>query len=243
MHQVRARAEDGGVRRAWDQAFHWGSLVATLSQGLVLGTLVQGIAVEDGRFAGGSYDWLTPFSFLVAWALVWGYALLGAAWLIVKTDGPLLGWARRAATVAGFVVLALMALVGVWVLLLDAPPAARWGLDLPGVDWGRLLPLTPIPLLVAACFAGLFAALRRGRTHAPYLWSVGLFLLGYAGLLVGVWPYLVPYALTVDAAAAAPETQAFLLAGTLFLLPLTLAYTGYVYWTFRGKVGSGGGYP
>jgi cytochrome d ubiquinol oxidase subunit II len=240
--EFRARAAPGAGRRLWDQAFHWGSLIATFSQGLALGALVQGIAVEDGRFAGGAFDWLTPFSFTVAWGLVWGYALLGATWLVIKTEGELLAWARRAAALTGALVLAMMLVVSVWVLFLDAPPARRWGLDLPAVDWTRLLLLAPIPLLAAASFAGLFRALARGATHAPYLWSVALFLLGYVGLLVGIWPYLVPYALTIDAAAAAPESQAFLLLGTLFLLPMILGYTGYVYWTFRGKVRADGGY-
>ncbi|MGD2075794.1 MAG: cytochrome d ubiquinol oxidase subunit II [Gammaproteobacteria bacterium] len=118
----------------------------------------------------------------------------------------------------------------------------RTRLQYPDVDWSRLLPLAPIPLLVALAFGGLFRALRRGAAHAPYLWSILLFLLGYVGLIVGIWPHLVPYAITFRAAAAAPAAQAFLLAGTLVLLPLILGYTAYAYWTFRGKVGDRDGY-
>jgi cytochrome d ubiquinol oxidase subunit II len=239
--EFRSRAS-GAARRLWDQAFHWGSLVAAFSQGLVLGALVQGIEVRQGEFAGGMFDWLSPFSFAVGWAVVWGYVLLGAAWLIIKTEDELLVWARRAAAVAALVVLFMMALVSVWVPVLDVPAAARWGLDWPQPDWSRLLPLLPIPVLAALAFGGLFWALLRRATYAPYLCSVVLFLLGYLGLLVGIWPYLVPYALTIDQAAAAAESQAFLLIGTLFLLPLILGYTVYVYWTFRGKVSQEEGY-
>jgi cytochrome d ubiquinol oxidase subunit II len=238
----RARSAPGAGRHLWDQAFHWGSLVATFSQGLVLGALVQGIAVEDGVYAGGRFDWLTPFSVTVAWSLVWGYVLLGAAWLVIKTDGDLLAWANRATAASASVVAMMMLVVSIWVLFLDAPPAGRWGLDLPRIEWDRLLPLLPIPLLVTASFAGLFEALRSGRTYAPYLWAVVLFLLGYVGLLVGIWPYLVPYALTFHETAAPPTSQGFLLMGMAVLLPVTLGYTGYVYWTFRGKADIDGGY-
>jgi cytochrome d ubiquinol oxidase subunit II len=233
--EFRARASGAG-QRVWDQAFHWGSVVAAFAQGLVLGALVQGIRVEEQRFAGSMYDWLTPFSFTVGCALVWGYTLLGACWLIIKTSGELQSWARRRAGAAALVVLGMMFAVSVWMLALDVPVAERWGLHFPHPDWQRLLPLTPIPLLAAVSFGGLFRALRRGSRHTPYLWSIVLFALGYAGLMVGIWPYVVPYALSFRAAAAVPSAQAFLLAGTAVLLPLILGYTAYVYWVFRGKV-------
>lgn len=239
--EFRSHAEGAG-RRFWGQAFHWGSVVAAFGQGLVLGALVQGVEVENGRFAGGMFDWLTPFSFTVACALIWGYALLGSAWLIIKTEGDLLALARRCAYPAALVVLAMMVVVGVWVLALGVPAAQRWGLELPRVQWQRLLPLVPIPLLTMVCFAGLFRSLRIEATYTPYLWSVALFALAYAGLLIGIWPYLVPYAVTIHEAAAAPSSQAFLLAGTAVLLPLTLGYTLYVYRIHRGKVRPGEGY-
>jgi cytochrome d ubiquinol oxidase subunit II len=200
------------------------------------------VEIVDGRFAGGMFDWLTPFSFTVACALVWGYALLGATWLIIKTDGDLLTWVRRAALLPALVTLAMMVAVSAWVPLLDAGIAQRWGVHWPEPDWSTLLLLAPVPLLVGVAFANLFRSLRRGATFTPYLWSVGLFLLGYIGLLVGLYPYLVPYALTVHETAADADSQAFLLAGTLLLLPLILGYTVYVYWTFRGKVRAGEGY-
>lgn len=239
--EFRSRA-GADVRRFWDQAFHWGSLVAAFGQGLILGTLVQGVAVEEGRFAGGMFDWLTPFSFIVGWGLVWGYAVLGAAWLIVKTEGDLLAWSRRAVILTAWVVLAMMAVVGLWVVAFDLPPASRWGLGHAFPSWNRLLPLLPIPLLTLAAFTGLLRSVTRERTYGPYLWAVALFLLAYCGLLVGLWPYLVPYAISIRDAAAPPSAQAFLLAGTVVLLPLILSYTGYAYWTHRGKVRPGDSY-
>jgi cytochrome d ubiquinol oxidase subunit II len=232
----------GSQRRIWDQAFHWGSVVATFAQGLVLGTLVQGITLEDGRFAGGMFDWLTPFSFVNGCGLVWGYVLLGTGWLVIKTEGSLQAWARRSGLVAAFTVLLMIVVVSLWVPALDVQAARRWGLDYPNVDWGRLATLSWMPLLVALCFWRLVASFRSQSTFGPYLWSVGLFLLGYMGLLIGIYPYVVPYELSIHAAAAAPNAQALLLVGAVVLLPIILGYTAYVYWIFRGKMRPGAGY-
>jgi cytochrome bd ubiquinol oxidase subunit II len=239
--EFRWRAVGAG-RRIWDQAFHWGSVAAAFAQGLMLGTLVQGIAVEDGRFAGGTFDWLTPFSFIVGGALVWGYVLLGATWLIIKTEKDLLEWSRRAAIPAAIVMSVMMVVVAVWMSVLDAPAADRWGSRLTSPDWLRLLLLSPLVGLAVFSFFRLFRALRRDATYAPFLWTATLFLLGFIGLLIGIWPHLIPYAVTFREAAAAPSAQAFLLTGTLFLLPLTLGFTTYVYWTHRGKVTQAHGY-
>ncbi len=232
----------GSARRIWDQAFHWGSVVATFSQGLILGALVQGISLEDGRFSGGMFDWLTPFSFVTGCALVWGYALLGSTWLVIKTEGELLDWSRSAALVSAVVVLLMIAVVSFWMPTIDVLAAERWGLRYPDIDWSRLLPLTPIPLLVGVAFWQLVRSVRRGYTYTPYLCSVALFLLGYVGLLVGIFPYIVPYGLTIHEAAAAPNSQALLLVGALVMLPLILIYTAYVYWVFRGKVSADASY-
>jgi cytochrome d ubiquinol oxidase subunit II len=233
----------GAMRRFWDQAFHWGSAVAAFAQGLVLGTLVQGIALEDGRYTGGMFDWLTPFSFFTGWALVWGYALLGTGWMIIKMEDELAAWARRAGLVAGAVVVVCMVIVSLWVPVLDAAAGARWGIDWPAIDWARLAPLSPIPLAVAVTAWVLFSALRRPRwTYTPFVSSVVLFLLGYVGLIVTFYPFIIPYSLTITEAAAAPNAQALLLAGAVILLPIILGYTAYVYWVFRGKATSIAGY-
>ena len=238
------RFRSGGVlRRVWDQAFHWGSLVAAFAQGLILGTLVQGIQLQDARYAGGMFDWLTPFSFFTGFALVWGYALLACGWLIIKTEAELNQWARRLGLVTGIMVIAFIIIVSLWVPALDAATAMRWGIDYPDVDWARLMPMLPIPIGVAVVAWVMFAALLRPQwIHAPFVCAVLLFLLSYIGLLVSFYPYLVPYSLTIQDAAAAPNAQAFLLVGALVLLPVILGYTAYVYWVFRGKVKLDAGY-
>ena len=232
----------GSGRRSWDQAFHWGSIVATFSQGLILGTLVQGIPLEDNRFAGGMFEWLTPFSFVTGCALIWGYTLLGAGWLVIKTEGRLLEWSRRVGLVAAAVVLLMIVVVSLWVPALEAEVATRWGLNYPDVEWGRLMMWSPIPILVAVAFWQLVRGLRHGGQYGPYAWTVVIFLLGYIGLMVGIFPYLVPYSLTYTEAAAAANAQGLLLVGAVIFLPIILGYTAYVYWVFRGKVTVDAGY-
>jgi cytochrome bd ubiquinol oxidase subunit II len=199
----------------WDLAFSWGSIVAAFAQGVVLGGLLQGITVKDGHFAGGSFDWLTPFALFCGLALVAGYALLGATWLIFKTDGDLEVWARDKAKMALIAVLAATLIISLWTPFTIPRIAERW------FSWPNILLLSPVPLLTA------YAA---------------LFLLGLAGLVISNVPYLVPASLTVWDAAAAPSSQMFMLVGTLVMLPVILGYTVFVYWTFRGKVRAGEGY-
>ena len=239
--EFRFKASGAG-RRIWDQAFHWGSIVATFAQGLILGTIVQGIDLENGRFAGDMFEWLTPFSFVVGCALIWGYALLGSTWLVIKTEGNLLDWSRRVGLVSAAVVIAMIAIISFWVPALDAAAADRWGIRYPDIDWARLAPLTPIPILVAISFWQLIVSLKRGDTYLPHMWSTALFLLGFIGLLVGIFPYLVPYSLTFYEAAAAPKSQGLLLVGAVIMLPIILGYTAYVFWIFRGKVQPDAGY-
>ena len=240
--EFRFKASDEG-KRIWDQAFHWGSVVATFSQGLVLGAVVQGITLdENGRFAGDMFDWLTPFSFVVGCSLVWGYVLLGSTWLVIKSEGALLEWSRKVAASAAAVVLLMMAIVSFWVPFLDAAAADQWGLRFPDIDWSKLLPLTPIPVLVAVSVFQLWRGLKNGSLYGPYLWTLAMFLLGFIGLMVGIYPYLVPYDLSYADAAAAPNAQGLLLVGAVVMLPIILGYTAYVYWVFRGKVKADAGY-
>jgi cytochrome d ubiquinol oxidase subunit II len=154
----------------------------------------------------------------------------------MKTEGELEAWARRTAKIAACAVLASMLIVSVWILFLDGRIASRWGLAWPNLRWGRLLSLSPIPILVVLATAALIAAVRKQSTHTPFALSVGLFVLGYFGLGFSHYPMIVPPSVTIWQAAADPSSQWLLLVGTSFLLPIILGYTAYTYWVFRGKV-------
>lgn len=223
-------------RLHWDRSFFWGSLVATFAQGCVLGKFVRGFAVEGRQYAGTSWDWVEPFVLAVGVGLVFGYVLLGATWLVLKTEGPLQEWARGKARLGLFGVLAFIAMVSIWTPLLDARIAARWFV------WPHLALLAPVPLATAAIAWWLWRSLARGRELAPFLAALGLFAMCYLGLAISLFPYVVPPSLTLYEAAAAPQSQAFLLVGTLFLLPVILMYSGWSYWVFRGKVRAEHGY-
>ena len=222
----------------WSIAFFLGSFFATFAQGMVLGSFVQGVPVENRQYAGGAFDWLTPFSLATGAALVAGYALLGATWLVAKTSGALQGWAKSVAMRLLLAVLAFMAVVSLWVPLMDAPIAERW------FSWPNLLYLSPVPLLVAATAGALWLELRRPSPHRyrPFFLAMGLFLLGFLGLAISLWPNLIPPEISIYEAAAPRSSQVFLLVGMLALLPVLLAYVAYTYWVFRGPVAEDEGY-
>lgn len=226
----------GARRDLWDASFHWGSLIATFAQGVVLGNFVEGIPVAGRHFAGGSFDWLRPFALLVGAGLVVGYALLGACWLVLKTEGDLQQWACRQARWLLFGVLAFIGMVSLWTPLMQERVFDRW------FSWPNIAFLSPVPAVTAALAWWLWRALARRRDLAPFVCAVGLFLMCYVGLGISLWPMVVPYEITLWDAAASPGSQAFLAVGTLMLLPVIFAYTIWSYWVFRGKVRSDGGY-
>ncbi|MGH8713593.1 MAG: cytochrome d ubiquinol oxidase subunit II [Casimicrobiaceae bacterium] len=223
-------------RLFWDWSFHLGSLVATFAQGVVLGTYVQGIPIEGRHFSGGSFDWATPFALLTGLGLIVGYGLIGACWLVMKTEGELQRWARRKAIFLTFGVAAFIAMVSVWTPFIQPQIMQRW------FGWPNLLLLSPVPVITLALFAWLLRALKSGREAAPFLLALGLFAMGYLGLGISILPMIVPYSVSLWAAASSPKSQAFLMIGTLFLLPIIIMYTGWSYWVFRGKVNAGEGY-
>ena len=230
------RIMPGTRRKLWDHSFHWGSLIATFFQGVVLGNFVEGVPVVDRHFAGGSYDWLRPFSLLVGVGLIFGYGLLGACWLILKTEGDLQQWARRRAAWLLWGVLAFIAMVSIWTPLMQPLIFRRW------FAWPNIALLSPVPLITAGLAWWLWRALSRKRDVAPFIAAMGLFLMCYLGLGISLWPMVVPYQITLWDAASSPGSQAFLALGTLFLLPVIITYTGWSYWVFRGKVRADSGY-
>jgi len=233
--ELRFKASPQSKHR-WDAAFHYGSLVATLAQGFLLGAFVQGFRVDGRFFAGGSFDWLTPFSVLTAISLVLGYALLGATWLIMKTEGVLQDWARAQARWLMGGVLVCVGIVSVWTPFLEPKIWVRW------FSWPNIAIFAPVPIATALLALWLWRSLARGADVAPFIASLGLFALSFAGLTVSLFPYIVPHTMTLWEAAGSPRAQAFLLIGTLFLIPIIFTYTGWSYWVFRGKVRGDTGY-
>ena len=230
------RFKHDGLRRFWDRAFQGGSIVATYAQGVVLGAFIQGFKVNGTQFGGTSLDWITPFALLVGLALLFGYALLGAGWLILKTEGDLQQWARRAGMVSLVgVVLAIIG-VSIWTPLEITGIANRW------FSWPNLAYLVPVPVITALIVVAEWHALTHRQELTPFLGAIGLFVMSFIGIAISLWPMIVPYHFTLWQAASSPSTQAFLLIGTLFLLPIILMYTAWSYWVFRGKVRGDIGY-
>lgn len=228
------RWRDPRHRAAWDVAFTGGSVVAALAQGIALGALLQGIAVEGRAYAGGWWDWLTPFSLLVGVSLVVAYALLGATWLVMRTEGLLQLQARRLAQRLTLATVAAIALVSAATPFLQGRYFERW-LAMPNV-----LISAQVPLLVALAAYALWRTLRDGGERAPFLIALGLFALSFLGLGISIFPDVVPGRITIWQAAAPEASQIFMLVGAAILVPIILIYTAYSYWVFRGKVDAHG---
>ena len=218
----------------WDAAFAGGSILAAAMQGVILGAVLQGIAVHGRAYAGGWWDWLTPFSLLTGAAVVIGYGLLGATWLIYRTEAGLQARCHALALWFGGGTLAALAAVSAATPFLSYDYHSRW-LRAPG-----LYATAPMPVLVAIVGFGLYRSVRRKAELAPFLLSLALFLLSFVGLGISMFPYIVPPSITLWQAASPSSSQVFMLVGVAIMVPIILAYTGYAYWVFRGKVGHEG---
>ncbi|MGO9546876.1 MAG: cytochrome d ubiquinol oxidase subunit II [Rhodomicrobium sp.] len=230
------RFRDAESQTFWDRAFYLGSAIATFAQGMVLGTFIQGFRVSGRQFAGTSFDFLSPFALLTGVALMFGYGLLGAGWLILKTEGAVQAAARRQGRICLIGVLLGIGIVSIWTPLASETIAARW------FSWPNILLFAPVPLATAAVAWLTWRALGSEAQATPFLGATGLFVLSYLGIAISLYPMIVPPHFTLWQAASSGRTQAFLLVGTLMLLPVILMYTGWSYWVFRGKVRSEIGY-
>ena len=229
-------------KRIWTIAFSAGSTVAAFAQGLVVGGFVRGVRVAHGAFAGRALDWATLYGLLTGVGVVAGYALLGSAWLMIKTRDDLHRHARRWAMMSAAAVAALLAAVSLATLVLHPEISARWGFAGGGVELAALGPKLPIPLLGVAGLVLVLVGIRR-RSHAlPFAGALSVFLSGYLGLAASFFPAIVPYAVNFRDAANTPSALALELAGIALLAPLILGYTGFVYWLFRHKVADDGPY-
>jgi cytochrome d ubiquinol oxidase subunit II len=223
-------------RHLWDKAFIWGSLVATFSQGVALGAFIEGIKVVERKYAGGALDWLTPFSLFCGLGLVVAYTLLGCTWLVMKTEGPLQQRMHDVARPLALVLLVVIAVVSLWTPLAYPQIADRW-FSMPNLLW-----FMPVPILVLVTCYGLLRAVARNAHYTPFLLTLALIFLGYSGLGISLWPNIIPPSIRIWEAAAPPQSQGFMLVGTLFILPIILGYTFWSYYVFRGKVTHEDGY-
>jgi cytochrome d ubiquinol oxidase subunit II len=227
---------DESHRWFWDRAFAWGSFIAAISQGVALGSFINGFPMDGTTYQGGALIWLTPFSLFTGLCVPVAYALLGCTWLIMKTEGALHTRMVALARPITLVVLAAIAVVSAWTPLSHPDVAQRW-FSLP-----NLVLFAPVPVLVVAT-VGLLLRVLRGQPHAaPFVLALFLLFLGYSGLVISLWPHIIPPAISFRAAAAPPQSMGFALVGALFVIPFILAYTAWAYYVFRGKVRAGEGY-
>ena len=219
------------MRWLWDAGFTGGSTLAAFIQGMTVGALVQGLPLTGGHYLSGPFGWFSPFACLCGVGLCLGYALLGAAWLVGKTDGELRDRSYRQLTwlVAG--VFAFLVVVFVYALAADLRIMRRW-LERPY--------LAVFPVLGAIAAAGLLVGIRRRIDPLPFPMTALIFLAAFGTLAVSFWPYMIPFSITIDQGAAPPSSLSFMFWGAgLIVLPLILLYTASVYRVFRGKVPDG----
>ena len=230
------RFRDAAHVTFWDHAFCYGSVIATFAQGVVLGAFIQGFKVDGRHFVGSSFDCFTWFSVFTGVALVFGYSLLGAGWLILKTEGVLQQTARRQGRWCFLGVLAAIIIVTFWTPLMDADIAHRW------FSWPNMAYLLPIPVITILLAVFEWRMLNNNSEIGSFIGGVGLFFMSYIGIGISLFPMIIPHQYTLWQAASPPETQTFLIVGTMFLLPVILMYTAWSYWVFRGKVRADVGY-
>ncbi|EIC83025.1 cytochrome d ubiquinol oxidase subunit II [Serratia sp. M24T3] len=223
-------------RHIWDKSFIWGSVVATFCQGVVLGAFIDGMPVVNRVYAGGAMDWLTPFTVFCGLGLIVAYALLGATWLTMKTEGNLQTRMHDLTKPLLYVLLAVLAVVSIWTPLTHADIAHRW-FSTPNLFW-----FLPVPVLVLLVSFWLIKAVNRNAHYAPFVLTLALVFLGYSGLGISVWPNIIPPSITYWQAASPPASQGFILVGALFIIPIILVYTFWSYYVFRGKVTPDQGY-
>ncbi|KDM90548.1 cytochrome d ubiquinol oxidase subunit II [Photobacterium galatheae] len=214
----------------WDKAFMVGSIVATFSQGVVVGAVIEGFPVTARHFAGGPFDWLTPFALFCGLGLVVAYALLGSSWLIMKTEGALQALMYRVTPKILWLLLVIIAVVSVWTALAQEAISARW-FSLP-----NLIYFAPVPLLTVFLAKAVLLSVQKQKERLPFVMSLGIVFLGFSGLGISLWPNIIPPDISIWEASAPPQSQGFMLVGALFIIPFILGYTFWSYSVFSGKV-------
>ena len=228
------RWRDPAHRRFWDFAITAGSFVAALSQGIILGALIQGVKVSGRAYAGGWTDWLSAYSLLTGVGVIAGYVLLGACWLALKTEGKAEEHGYRYARLATFATAGLMVAVSLATPFLFPEYYQRWFTE--PLIWYA----APVPVLTGIAFLILLRALAARHATRAFVSALGIFALGMIGLGISMYPHIVPPSVTIWDAAAPRRSQEFMIVGVALILPLILGYTAWAYWVFRGKVGTDG---
>lgn len=226
------RSQGGSFQIVWTILFAGGSTLAAFCQGAILGAFIEGgIVVESQRFAGGSFDWLTAFSVATGLGVIAGYAVLGASWLIWRTEGNTQIFAREIARPALLGTGAAIALVSIWTPVAFPGVAERW------FTWPGIVYLAPLPLLAASSWVIAWRSLWGKIDWLPFVSTIILFLAALGGLGASIWPAAIPGVISIGDASSSLRTQTIVAAALLLIVPLILAYVGYSYWVFRGKVG------
>lgn len=224
------RLKSDTTKKVWDLSFFFGSLIAAFMQGILLGTFVQGFDVIPGQFVVKAYAWFTPFSITCGVALIFGYALLGATWLISKTTADLQTKSYATAKILMIIIAFFAVGISFWTPLIDPQIKSRW-MNREIIGYLAILPFSSIVFWLFAWFA-----LAGKREYSPFWLTISIFLTCYAGFIIGSWPYIVPHAIPFWEAAAPRSSLLFMLVGALIMLPILLYYTYHSYRIFRGKV-------
>jgi cytochrome d ubiquinol oxidase subunit II len=216
------------MRWIWDAGFAGGSLVAAFMQGMTVGALVEGLPISNGQYTGGEFGWLSAFAVLCGVGLCLGYALLGACWLIKKCEADIREVAYRLIPNLAVGVLAFLVVVFGYALAENLRVMSRW------LERPYLLVFPAIGIIAA--LVGV-ASVRRRRDGVPFYMVALIFTAAFGTLAISFWPYMIPFSITVEEAAAPHSSLAFMFWGEgLFVFPLMLLYTVISYTVFRGKV-------
>jgi len=228
--EFRYKAKLRGIRWLWDGGFVAGSYAAGFIQGTAVGALVEGLPIADGRYVGGAFGWASPFALLCGVGLCIGYAMIGACWLAAKTSEEVQAFAYRLLPRLLGALLAFLVVVFAVSVAIDLPVLYRW-LERPV--------LFIFPVLGALAAFSLAFAFKARSDRILFPLAAVIFAAAFATLAVSFLPYMVPFSITIEQAAAPESSLEFLFWGAgLFVLPITIAYTAMVYFVFRGKVRS-----
>jgi len=227
--EFRFKETNPKIQCVWSYFFHFGSLGAAFFQGCILGGYVQGIAIEGRSFSGTAWDWASAFSILVGIGLVFGYALLGATWTILKTDGPLQKWARNTSLYCSIFVTGFLVFIAIFMPLVQERIFQRWFFEWNVAGFGALC------FIMSYCLLGLWYSLGKHSETQPLIFTIAIFITAYIGLGLSLYPWIVPFHFTIYEACAEPTSLSLMLVGIVCVLPVILGYTAYNYFVFRGK--------